>query len=101
MWAEAVYKFNEQGFSVEQLIPARSRIEDISENQSKILFTSGYSIILCDGGLIENLNLVGSEPSFIYNGDIVFRQYITENLYQLRRFSSDNHASSLIIDSLV
>ena len=48
LWTEAVYKFNEQGLSIEELIPARSRIEDISENQSKILFTSGDSIMLYD-----------------------------------------------------
>ena len=53
LWTEAVYKIDEQGLSIEQLIPARSRIEDISENQSKILFTSGDSIMLYDEGLIE------------------------------------------------
>ena len=46
LWTEAVYKFNEQGLSIEELITARSRIEDISESQSKILLTSGDSIML-------------------------------------------------------
>ena len=100
LWTEAVYKIDEQGLSIEQLIPARSRIEDISENQSKILFTSGDSIMLYDEGLIEYLNLVGSEPSFIYNGDIVFSHYITENLYQLHKFSFADSSSILIVDSL-
>tara|TARA_Y100001935_G_C17269332_1_gene490995 strand:+ start:113 stop:1498 length:1386 start_codon:yes stop_codon:yes gene_type:complete len=100
LWTEAVYKFNEQGLSIEQLIPARSRIEDMSENQSKILFTSGDSIMLYDEGLIEYLNLIGSEPSFIYNGDIVFRQDISDSLYQLHRFSFEDSVSSLIVDSL-
>ncbi len=100
LWTEAVYQFNEHGLSIEQLIPARSRIEDISENQSKILFTSGDSIMLYDEGLIEYLNLIGSEPSFIYNGDIVFRQDIADNLYQLHMFSFEDGSSTLIIDSL-
>ena len=100
LWTEAVYKFNEQGLSIEQLIPARSRIEDMSENQSKILFTSGDSIMLYDEGLIEYLNLVGSEPSFIYNEDVVFSQYITDNLYQLHKFSFADSSSILIVDSL-
>ena len=56
--------------------------------------------MLYDEGLIEYLNLIGSEPSFIYNGDIVFRQDISDSLYQLHRFSFEDNVSSLIIDSL-
>ena len=34
-WTSAVYKFDEQGLNIEQ-ITSSSKIEDISENQSKI-----------------------------------------------------------------
>ena len=55
-WTSAVYKFDEQGLNMEQIIPARSKIEDISENQSKILCTSGDTIMIYENGIIDTLN---------------------------------------------
>ena len=52
-WTSAVYKFDEQGLNIERLIPASSKIEDISENQSKILFTSGDTIMVYELSLIH------------------------------------------------
>ena len=71
-WTSAVYKFDEQGLNIEQLIPASSKIEDISENQSKILCTSGDTIMVYENGLLDTLNVTGLVPRFIYNGDIIF-----------------------------
>ena len=65
-WTSAVYKFDEQGLNMEQIIPASSKIEDISENQSKILFTSGDTIMVYENGLLETLNVTGLVPRFIY-----------------------------------
>ena len=41
-WTDAVYKIDAQGLNIEYLIPSRSKIEDVFENQSTILFTSEF-----------------------------------------------------------
>ena len=81
----AVYKFDEQGLNMEQIIPASSKIEDISENQSKILFTSGDTIMVYENGLLDTLNVTGLVPRFIYNGDIIFFKNTSELLFELHK----------------
>ena len=71
-WTDAVYKIDAQGLNIEYLISSRSKIEDVSENQSTILFTSGDSIMIYENGLIDTLNINGLSPRFIFNGDIIF-----------------------------
>ena len=94
----AVYKFDEQGLNMEQLIPARSKIEDISENQSKILCTSGDTIMIYENGLIDTLNITGLVPRFIYNGDIIFFKNTSELLFELHRYSFSDNSNLMIAD---
>ena len=98
-WTSGVYKFDEQGLNIEQLIPASSKIEDISENQSKILFTSGDTIMIYENGLVDTLNVTGLVPRFIYNGDIIFFKNTSELLFELHRYSFLENNNSMIADS--
>ncbi|MFL3005112.1 MAG: T9SS type A sorting domain-containing protein [Candidatus Neomarinimicrobiota bacterium] len=98
-WTSAVYKFDEQGLNIEQLIPASSKIEDISENQSKILCTSGDTIMVYENGLLDTLNVTGLVPRFIYNGDIIFFKNTSELLFELHRYSFSDNSNSMIADS--
>ena len=98
-WTSAVYKFDEQGLNIEQLIPASSKIEDISENQSKILCTSGDTIMIYENGLLDTLNVTGLVPRFIYNGDIIFFKNTSELLFELHRYSFSDNSNSMIADS--
>ena len=95
----AVYKFDEQGLNIEQLIPASSKIEDISENQSKILCTSGDTIMVYENGLLDTLNVTGLVPRFIYNGDIIFFKNTSELLFELHRYSFSDNSNLMIADS--
>ena len=98
-WTSAVYKFDEQGLNMEQIIPASSKIEDISENQSKILFTSGDTIMVYENGLLDTLNVTGLVPRFIYNGDIIFFKNTSELLFELHRYSFSDNSNLMIADS--
>ena len=98
-WTSGVYKFDEQGLNIEQLIPASSKIEDISENQSKILCTSGDTIMIYENGLLDTLNVTGLVPRFIYNGDIIFFKNTSELLFELHRYSFSDNSNSMIADS--
>ena len=97
-WTSAVYKFDEQGFNMEQ-ITSNSIIEDISENQSKILCTSGDTIMIYENGLIDTLNINGLSPRFIYNGDIIFFKNTSEHLFELHRYSFSDNSNLMIADS--
>ena len=98
-WTDAVYKFDEQGNNIEYLIPAMSKIEDVSENHSTILFTSGDSIMIYENGFIDTLNITGLSPRFIYNGDIIFFKNISENMFELHSFSFLDSSHFMIADS--
>ena len=97
-WTSAVYKFDEQGFNMEQ-ITSNSIIEDISENQSKILCTSGDTIMIYENGIIDTLNVTGLVPRFIYNGDIIFFKNTSEHLFELHRYSFSDNSNLMIADS--
>ena len=97
-WTSAVYKFDEQGLNMEQ-ITSSSKIEDISENQSKILCTSGDTIMIYENGIIDTLNVTGLVPRFIYNGDIIFFKNTSEHLFELHRYSFSDNSILMIADS--
>ena len=97
-WTSAVYKFDEQGLNMEQ-ITSSSKIEDISENQSKILCTSGDTIMIYENGIIDTLNVTGLVPRFIYNGDIIFFKNTSEHLFELHRYSFSDNSNLMIADS--
>ena len=97
-WTSAVYKFDEQGFNMEQ-ITSNSIIEDISENQSKILCTSSDTIMIYENGIIDTLNVTGLVPRFIYNGDIIFFKNTSEHLFELHRYSFSDNSNLMIADS--
>ena len=98
-WTDAVYKIDAQGLNIEYLIPSRSKIEDVSDNQSTILFTSGDSIMIYENGLIDTLNINGLSPRFIFNGDIIFFKNTSEFLFELHRYSFLENSDSVIADS--
>ena len=97
-WTSAVYKFDEQGLNMEQ-ITSSSKIEDISEDQSKILCTSGDTIMIYENGIIDTLNVTGLVPRFIYNGDIIFFKNTSEHLFELHRYSFSDNSNLMIADS--
>ena len=96
----AVYKFTMEGSNIENVIPAFSYIKDISEDGTRIIFTANDSIMLYNDGLIDTLSIIGMEPKFIHDGDIIFSQLFLDNLYRLYKFSFEDSSQSLIADSV-
>ncbi|MDP7028524.1 MAG: hypothetical protein QF380_09005, partial [Candidatus Marinimicrobia bacterium] len=72
----AVYKFTMEGSNIENVIPAISYIKDISEDGTRIIFTANDSIMLYNDGFIDTLSIIGMEPKFIHDGNIIFSQLV-------------------------
>ena len=99
-WTTAVYKFTTEGSNIEYVIPPISEIKDISEDGTKIIFTANDSIMLYNDGFIDTLSIIGMEPKFIHDGNIIFSQLVLDNLYRLYKFSFEDSSQSLITDSV-
>jgi len=99
-WTTAVYKFTTEDSNIEYVIPPISEIKDISEDGTKIIFTANDSIMLYNDGFIDTLSIIGMEPKFIHDGNIIFSQLVLDNLYRLYKFSFEDSSQSLITDSV-
>jgi len=89
------YKIDPDGFEVENLMPF-FRFQDVSSNQSKILFNKADSIFIYDFESLRNLNVTASSALFTFYEDFI----ILAREDKIVRYSLGDSSEVLISDSI-